>query len=89
MGPIWPFEQFFIAKGAVVHEQEEILGVSLQVMRALKMLGFCELVYCGEKKLTAGGCDLQLSPAAYPQAIRELLVEHCPIGGERSSLTGA
>jgi glycogen debranching enzyme len=89
LGSIWPFEQFFIAKGALIQEQEEILEGSLQVIRALETLGFPELVCWDGKTLTPQGCDLQLWSAAWPQAIHELLVEHCPIGGERSSLTGA
>lgn len=73
LGAIWPFEQFFIAKGALIHEQEEILGVSLRVMRVLEKLGFPELAYWDGKELTAGGCDLQLWSVALPQAFYELL----------------
>ncbi|MCK4394563.1 hypothetical protein KAX17_16795 [Candidatus Bipolaricaulota bacterium] len=73
LGAIWPFEQFFIAKGALAHEQEDILEGSLQVVRALETLGFPELVCWDGKTLTPQGCDLQLWSAAWPQAIYRLL----------------
>lgn len=73
LGSIWPFEQFFIAKGALVHEQEDILEGSLQVVRALETLGFPELVCWDGKTLTPRGCDLQLWSAAWPKAIYRLL----------------
>jgi len=73
LGSIWPYEQFFIAKGALAHEQEDILEGSLQVVRALETLGFPELVCWDGKTLTPQGCDLQLWSAAWPQAIYRLL----------------
>lgn len=76
LGSIWPFEQFFIAQGGVIHGQKEILGKSLKIIRALEKFGFPELFYWDNQSgygLGPGGCDLQLWSAAYPQGISKLL----------------
>jgi len=73
LGSIWPYEQFFIAKGALLHGLEEILDHSLRIIDGLEMHGFPELLVWDGETLTAGGCDLQLWSAAYPQAICALL----------------
>jgi glycogen debranching enzyme len=82
LGAIWPFEQFFIAKGALIHGREELLEVALRVGRALERLGFPELFYWDEQCGLAGpgansgegeGCDLQLWSVAWPKAMRRLL----------------
>jgi glycogen debranching enzyme len=73
LGSIWPYEQFFIAKGALLHGLEEILDHSLGIIDGLELHGFHELLVWDGETLTAGGCDLQLWSAAYPQAIVDLL----------------
>ncbi len=73
LGSIWPYEQFFIAKGALLHGLEEILDHSLRIIDGLEMHGFPELLIWDGETLTAGGCDLQLWSAAYPLAICALL----------------
>jgi glycogen debranching enzyme len=87
LGSIWPFEQFFIAKGALIHGREEILEKSLKIIKALEKFGFPELFYWDNqsgyglrpsnkdspKGTNFGGCDLQLWSAAYPQGISSLL----------------
>lgn len=78
LGAIWPFEQFFIAKGALIHGQEGLLEVALRVAKALERLGFPELFYWDERGGLAGpseGCDLQLWSAAWPQAVSRLLTQ--------------
>ena len=85
LGAVWPFEQFFIAKGAIIHGQKRLLEVCLRVLKALERLGFPELLYADERGQLAGpgailgeGCDLQLWSAAYPQAVYRLLQD---VGG--------
>lgn len=73
LGSIWPYEQFFIAKGALLHGLEEILEHSLRIIDGLEMHEFPELLVWDGERLTAGGCDLQLWSAAYPKAICALL----------------
>lgn len=80
LGAIWPFEQFFIAQGALIHGREELLEVALRVGEALERLSFPELFYWDERDGLRGpgtvpseGCDLQLWSAAWPQAIHRLL----------------
>ncbi len=73
LGSIWPYEQFFIAKGALLHGLGEILDHSLGIIDGLEIHGFPELLVWDGETLTVGGCDLQLWSAAYPQAICPLL----------------
>lgn len=85
LGSIWPFEQFFIAKGAIIHGSEKILESSLGVIEALEKFGFHELFYWDRKKLIPsgerrppigsrlGGCDTHMPTVAYPLAILERL----------------
>ncbi len=80
LGAIWPFEQFFIAKGAIIHGQEKLLKVALKIATALEKLGFPELFYWDEQSGLLGpgvvpgeGCDLQLWTAACPQGMHRLL----------------
>ena len=73
LGSIWPYEQFFIAKGSLLQGLEEILDRSLGIVDGLEMYGFPELLVWDGETLAAGGCDLQLWSAAYPQAICALL----------------
>ncbi|MGQ9602204.1 MAG: hypothetical protein ACUVUT_05980, partial [Candidatus Bipolaricaulia bacterium] len=88
LGAIWPFEQFFIAKGALIHRREELLEVASRVGTALERLGFPELFYWDEQSGLVGpgavpgvarhdheGCDLQLWSAAWPRAMARLLKE--------------
>ncbi len=82
LGAIWPFEQFFIAKGALIHRREGLLEVALRVGTALERLGFPELFYWDEQSGLVGpgavpgeGCDLQLWSAAWPSAMARLLKE--------------
>lgn len=75
-GSIWPFEQYFIARGALLHEREGILEVALRVLPALRRLGFVEAFAWEEGQggeLHPIGCDLQLWTAALPQAFARLL----------------
>lgn len=82
LGAIWPFEQFFIAKGAIIHGQEKLLKVALKIATALEKLGFPELFYWDEQSGLVGpgavpgeGCDLQLWTAACPQGMHRLLID--------------
>lgn len=78
LGAIWPFEQFFIAKGALIHGQAGLLKVALRVIKALERLGFPELFYWNERGGLVGsseGCDLQLWSVAWPQAVSRLLAQ--------------
>ncbi|MCR4405098.1 MAG: hypothetical protein NUW06_07500 [Candidatus Acetothermia bacterium] len=79
LGAIWPFEQFFIAKGAVTHGRRELLEVALRAGAALERLGFPELCYWDEEgglrgpgEVPGEGCDLQLWSVAWPQAMVRL-----------------
>lgn len=77
-GSIWPFEQYFIARGALLHKRERPFVVALRVLPALKALGFVEaFAWDGEEgqgqELRALGCDLQLWTAAVPEALARLL----------------
>lgn len=73
-GSIWPFEQFFIARGALLHRREKLLEVALRVIPALRELGFVEAFAWEEgEKLHVVGCDLQLWTAALPEALARLL----------------
>ncbi len=78
-GSIWPFEQWFIARGAVVHGLLEILSVAERVRGAVADLGFVELFYWDEGKGLRGpgvvpgeGCDLQLWSAVVPEGFFRL-----------------
>jgi glycogen debranching enzyme len=80
LGAIWPFEQAFIARGAIVHELPEIFGIALRTIDALEELGFAELYYWDEKSglgkteaAEAEGCDLQLWSLAVPGTFLHLL----------------
>lgn len=82
LGAIWPFEQFFIANGAIIHGQERLLEISLRVVKALERLGFPELYYWDDRgglegpgEVPGEGCDLQLWTVAWPQAIYRLLTQ--------------
>jgi len=76
LGSIWPYEQFFIAKGALRHGLAEVFERTLGIIDGLEAHGFPELLVWDGKALTAGGCDLQLWSAACPQAIGDLLRGH-------------
>lgn len=75
LGSIWPYEQFFIAKGARTHSLAHVLECSVRVTNALLQRGFPELITWEGTTLGQGGCDLQLWSAAYPEAIHALLTE--------------
>lgn len=84
-GAIWPFEQWFIARGAIVHRLPDVLATAERVLYALADLGFVELFYWDEEKGLRGpgeipgeGCDLQLWSAVVPEGFHRLLS-----GGER------
>ncbi len=77
-GSIWPFEQFFIARGALRHKRERLMEVALRVLPVLRRLGFVEAFAWEEgegqdERLRALGCDLQLWTAALPEAFARLL----------------
>ncbi len=82
LGSIWPYEQFFIAKGALRHGLEEVFEHSLRIIHGLEAHGFPELLVWDGEALTAGGCGLQLWSAAYPQAIGNLLTGHVSTNAE-------
>lgn len=80
LGGIWPMEQYFIARGALIHAQPELLEVALQVVEVLEELGFVEIYYWEEGMGLAGprpdsleGCDLQLWSTAVPNGLLSLL----------------
>jgi len=82
LGAIWPFEQVFIARGAIVHELPKILGIALRTIDALEELGFAELYYWEEGRglaeaaaADAEGCDLQLWSLSVPGAFLHLLTD--------------
>lgn len=79
-GAIWPFEQWFIARGAIVHGLPDVLATAERVLYALADLGFVELFYWDEEKGLRGpgeipgeGCDLQLWSAVVPEGFHRLL----------------
>jgi glycogen debranching enzyme len=89
-GAIWPFEQFFLAQGVLLHGREELLPVTLRAIEALQELGFVELFYWDEPSGLRGpgeipgeGCALQLWSAAYPAAMHRLLGQPCGEPGTR------
>ena len=82
LGSIWPYEQFFIAKGALRHGLDEVFEHSLGIISGLETHGFPELVVWDGERLAAGGCDLQLWSAAYPQAIGRLAAGHASASAE-------
>jgi glycogen debranching enzyme len=75
LGSIWPYEQFFIAKAAVKNQLPDVLDCSVRVTQAILKHGFAELMVWDGKRLSSGGCDLQLWSAAYPEAVYLLLTE--------------
>ncbi|HBR09680.1 TPA: hypothetical protein DD712_00235 [Candidatus Acetothermia bacterium] len=72
LGAIWPYEQFFILQGALIHGQHEVAAGSVRIISALERIGFAELIYWDGSKLTASGCNPQLWSLAYPQAVDRL-----------------
>ena len=83
-GSIWPYEQWFIARGAQVHGLAEVFEVAARVGQALAELGFVELLYWDEERGLRGpgevpgeGCDRQLWSAAVPEGFVRL-----EVGGE-------
>lgn len=84
-GAVWPFEQWFIARGARAHGLGETFQIAERVMDALAELGFVELLYWDEEgglrgpgEVPGEGCDLQLWTAAVPEGFHRL-----NRGGER------
>jgi len=75
LGSIWPYEQFFIGKAAKIHDLAHIFNCSLRLTDALMEHGFPELLIWEDKTLAAGGCDLQLWSAVYPEAMYAMLTE--------------
>ncbi len=80
LGGIWPMEQYFIARGASIHAQPELMGTALQVVGVLEELGFVEIYYWEEGMGLVGprpdspeGCDLQLWSTAVPSGLLSLL----------------
>jgi len=85
-GAIWPYEQWFIAHGAVVHGLADVLFVAERVWAALEALGFVELFYWQDELRGPGvvpgeGCDLQLWSTVVPEGFVRLRT-----GGERGAL---
>lgn len=85
-GAVWPFEQWFIAAGALRHGLPDLFSGASRVLAALAQLGFVELMYWDEGAGLRGpgtvqgeGCDLQLWSAMVPQGFRRL-----KCGGERA-----
>jgi len=75
-GSVWPFEQWFIARGALVHGLSKVADVAMGVSRALGRLGFVEIFYWDEKTGLRGpgevhgeGCDAQLWSVVVPEAL--------------------
>jgi len=75
LGSIWPYEQVFIARGALRFGLDGVFQVSARVLRALESLGFPELVVWDGQQLSGGGCDAQLWTCAVPGAFVDLLQE--------------
>lgn len=76
-GAIWPYEQWFIAQGAVVHGLVDVLSVAERVLAALEALGFVELFYWQDELRGPGvvpgeGCDLQLWSTVVPEGFVRL-----------------
>ncbi len=80
LGGIWPMEQYFIAKGALIHKRPELLEVALRTVSVLEKLGFMEIYYwnddtglTGPQPGSAEGCELQLWSTAVPVGLLSLL----------------
>lgn len=78
-GAVWPFEQWFIARGALAHGLGETFQIAERVMDALAEVGFVELLYWDEEGGLRGpgevhgeGCDAQLWSAVVPDALCRL-----------------
>jgi glycogen debranching enzyme len=72
-GSIWPFDQYFIACGAIKHGLAEIAKRSLGVVEALERFGFAELFFWDGRSLSPSGCGTLLWSTAYPKSIRTLI----------------
>ncbi len=78
LGAIWPLDQYFIARGAVRHGLLPVMTTALQVVPILDRLGFVELYYWDDEKLSGprvagpAGCDLQLWSTTVPAGLLSL-----------------
>ena len=73
LGPIWPYEQFFIACGAIIQGLEDLARVAMGTVEALHNLGFPELVVLDGESPSGGGCDTQLWSLVLPSALLRLV----------------
>ena len=73
LGSIWPYEQVFIARGALRFGLDRVFQGSVRVLDALDELGFPEIVVWDGEHLAGGGCDTQLWTCAVPEAFLALL----------------
>jgi glycogen debranching enzyme len=72
LGSIWPYEQVFIADGALRFDLNTIVDRAARVLAALEQLGFPELLVWDGVSLSGGGCDTQLWSCAVPQGFARI-----------------
>lgn len=73
LGSVWPFEQFFIAKGGSRLDEDWLIKVGSRVLKALDEQGFYELFGWDEDTLTPLGCDKQLWSACLPTGLKHII----------------
>jgi len=72
-GSIWPFDQYFIAYGALRHGLLDLAEASLGILDALECFGFAELFFWDGRSLDPAGCQKLLWSTACPRAIMNML----------------
>jgi len=75
-GTIWPWEQAYIALGAIKHNKKKLAKVALKTVNALIKFDnhFTELFSYDGKKLKPLGCHIQLWTIAYVKAMHDLKI---------------
>lgn len=72
LGSIWPYEQTFIARGALQFELTDVFAAAGHILTALEEVGFPELLVWNGQAPSRGGCDVQLWTCAVPRAFEHL-----------------
>lgn len=85
LGAIWPYEQYFIARGALMHGISYVAKTALRTVEALGAFGFVELFYWeegvglrGPGLIPGEGCELQLWSTAVPEGFARLVGGSAP-----------
>lgn len=72
LGSLWPFEQFFIARGAKQFGYPLLAEKASRALVALDKFGFYELFGWNGRELRPLGCDRQLWSACLPVGIKRI-----------------